>query len=77
MIKTFKRILMNTHINNILKNILKAPKRCARNIIELGLNSTKKQELKVQKESLYHTLYLLIKQCKIEEIKKWFFKTFF
>ncbi len=75
--KDFKAIIISINIDNILKNITKAPKRCARNIIELGLASTLKGNLKLQKDLLYNNLLTLIEQCNLKEIKDWFFKTFF
>lgn len=77
MSKDFKSIIISINIDNILKHITKDPKRCTRNIIELGLASTFKDNLKLQKDLLYKNLLILVKDCKIKEIKEWFFKTFF
>ncbi len=76
-IKDFKSIVISINIDMILKNITKSPTRCARNIIELGLASTLKENLKLQKELLHKNLTNLLEGGNIEEIKKWFFKTFF
>lgn len=75
--KDFKAIIISINIDNILKNITKAPKRCARNLIELGLASTLKGNLKLQKELLYNNLITLFEHSSLPEIKDWFFKTFF
>lgn len=75
--KDFKAIIISINIDNILRNITKAPKRCARNIIELGLASTFKDNLKLQKELLQNNLLTLMEHSNINEIKDWFFKTFF
>lgn len=75
--KDFKAIIISINIDNILKNITKAPKRCARNLIELGLASTLKGNLKLQKELLYNNLMTLLEHSNLLEIKDWFFKTFF
>ena len=74
--KDFKAIIISINIDNILKNITKAPKRCARNIIELGLATTFKDNLKLKKELSYNNLLTFIAQCKLKEIKEWFFDTF-
>lgn len=75
--KDFKSIVININIDYILKSITKAPERCARNIVELGLASTIKDNLKAQKDLLYNKLLTILKSENISEIKEWFFKTFF
>lgn len=75
--KDFKAIIIDINIDLLLKNITKAPSRCARNIIELGLASTFKENLKLQKDLLYQNLLTLLEKGNGLEIKEWFFKTFF
>lgn len=75
--KSFKSIIISINIDNILKNITKSKTRCARNIIELGLASTLKDNLKLQKDLLQKNLMILLDQGNVNEIKDWFFKTFF
>lgn len=75
--KDFKSVIIGINIDIILKNITKHPSRCARNIIELGLASTLKDNLKLQKDLLYNNLMTLFNDGNISEIKEWFFKTFF
>lgn len=75
--KDFKSVIIGINIDLILKNITKSPSRCARNIIELGLASTIKDNLKLQKDLLYNNLLVLFDKGNISDIKEWFFKTFF
>lgn len=75
--KDLKAIIINVNIDLLLKNITKSPTRCARNIIELGLSSTLNDNLKTRKDELYHTLLDILKTGNIENIKNWFFQTFF
>lgn len=75
--KDFKSVILGINIDMILKNITKSPNRCARNIIELGLASTLKDNLKLQKDLLYNNLLILFDKGNIKEIKDWFFNTFF
>lgn len=75
--KDLKAIIINVNIDLLLKNITKSPTRCARNIIELGLSSTLNDNLKARKDELYHTLLDILKTGNIENIKNWFFQTFF
>lgn len=76
-IKDFKSIIISVNIDMLLKNTTKSTERCARNIIELGLASTLKENLKLQKELLEKNLITLLKVGNAIEIKQWFFKTFF
>lgn len=77
-IKDFKKIIISINIDILLKNITKSTSsRCARNIIELGLASTFKENLALQKELLHKNLMTLLQIGNVDEIKKWFFKTFF
>lgn len=75
--KDFKSIVISINIDMILKNITKSNSRCARNLIELGLASTFKDNLKLQKEILHKNLMVLLEKGNLEAIKEWFFKTFF
>ena len=75
--KDFKSVIIGINIDLILKNITKSPSRCARNIIELGLASNIKDNLKLQKDLLYNNLMVLFDKGNISDIKEWFFKTFF
>ena len=75
--KDFKSIIISVNIDILLKNITNSPNRVARNIIELGLASTLKENLKLQKELLHKNLMTLLQQGNVDEIKDWFFKTFF
>lgn len=75
--KDFKSIIISINIDMLLKNITTSPSRVARNIVELGLASTLKENLKLQKDLLHKNLETLLQKGNIEEIKEWFFKTFF
>lgn len=75
--KDLKAIIIDVNIDLLLKNITKSPTRCARNIIELGLSSTINDNLKARKDELYNTLLSILKTGNIENIKNWFFQTFF
>lgn len=75
--KDLKAIIIDVNIDLLLKNITKSPTRCARNIIELGLSSTINDSLKARKDELYNTLLSILKTGNIENIKNWFFQTFF
>ncbi len=75
--KDFKSVIIGINIEKILKNLHASPSRCARNIIELGLASTLKDNLKLQKDLLYNNLMVLFGEGNVLEIKDWFFKTFF
>lgn len=75
--KDLKAIIIDVNIDLLLKSITKSPTRCARNLLELGLSSTIKDNLKAQKDELYKVILSLLEKGNVKEIKDWFFKTFF
>ncbi len=73
---TFKSILVDIHLDNILKSLANAPKTCLTRLIEFGSSISSSPLLKENKEKLTNALKALLDVGNYEEIKRIFKETF-
>lgn len=73
---SFKSILVDIHLDNILKSLANAPKTCITRLIEFGSSISESSLLKQNKEQLTNAIKALLDKGNYEEIKRIFKETF-
>lgn len=71
-----KRVALIAAVDISLKRINKSPERCARNLLELGLNAYPDKLLKKDQSDFYNKLLALCKSEEIQEVRTLFLTTF-
>ncbi len=71
-----KRIALLAAVDVCLKRTIRSPKRCARNIIELGTSAFPGKLTDAQKDELYHMLLVSFESGDIPAARERFFSTF-
>lgn len=72
----FKSIVVQIHVDNIVRSLRRAPAQAVRRLVELGLSICENPTVKRQKEQLCETLAKLVDEGRINEVKQWFADTF-
>lgn len=72
----FKQIVVQIHVDNIVRSLRTAPQQAVRRLVELGLSICDNPVVKRQKEQLCATLSKLVDEGRINEVKQWFADTF-
>ena len=72
----FKQIVVQIHVDNIVRSLRTAPQQAVRRLVELGLSICDNPVVKRQKEQLCTTLSKLVDEGRISEVKQWFADTF-
>ncbi len=72
----FKQIVVQIHVDNIVRSLRTAPQQAVRRLVELGLSICDNPVVKRQKEQLCATLSKLVDEGRISEVKQWFADTF-
>lgn len=71
-----KRVALIAAVDISLKRISKSPERCARNLLELGLNAYPDRLLKKDQNDFFNQLLKLCKNEEIQEARDLFLSTF-
>lgn len=72
----FKSIVVQIHVDNIVRSLRTAPTQAVRRLVELGLSVCENPAVKRQKEQLCAALAKLVDEGRINEVKQWFADTF-
>lgn len=71
-----KRVALIAAVDISLKRIYKSPERCARNLLELGINAYPDRLLKKDQNEFYNKLLILCKNEETQGARDLFLSTF-
>ncbi len=72
----YKSIVVQIHVDNLVRMLKTAPRTAVNRIVELGLSVCDNPVVKRQKEQWIATLNKLVDDKHYDEIRQWFIETF-
>ena len=75
-VSDYKSIVVQIHVDNLVRMLQSAPRTVVNRIVELGLSVCDNPLVKRQKEQLIATLNKLVDDKRYDEIRQWFIETF-